>query len=296
MYLWYAFIFMLCLMNQIDCDKISIENVKRYYLIGIEMVCAVTIYQIVCFKIGLPFDELFRQNPHGNIQGTRIYGPCIEASMLAYYLLTALPLCIRSKKARSLLLLGIVILLGIYSFSSTFLLGFGVWIMVELFILIRQNKMKLPIRTTRIIIAGSIVVALVASIYSNYLLYSIEKLIKTLTSQNISGSERTKSFFLLMSAFRAAPLTGVGFGTCRGNDLLSTWFAEIGIIGMVLLGTYLVWVISQKSKVENKVAVILVWVSMFVSVCEPYNLFIWILMAMATSKMGIEEKIIDDKN
>ncbi len=280
-YLWFCYISFLLFSVHLNDDQKIIDDFIHYYLIGGVLVCIVCFYQIFCFKTGLPFDELFRQNLHGNVQGVRIYGPCIEASMLCYYLVTILPFCFQRKSWWSLILLIAIIGLGIYSFSSTFIFGLGMWIIFEATYTLRARKMKMSSKKIRMIIIGYILVITSLFVFGDYVEYALEKLLITINQENISGIQRSYSFRLLVNAFIKSPILGIGFGTCRGNDLFSTWLAELGVIGVGLLITYLLGKLFRtKARWNLKAANALVWIVMLVSVPEPYNLFVWLLLSL----------------
>ncbi len=280
-YLWFSYISFLFFSVYFSGTKSRINDFISYYLVGASLVCIVCFYQIICFRTGMPFDELFRQNLHGNVQGARVYGPCIEASMLCYYLVTVLPLSIRRKRWWSFVLLIATIGLGIYSFSSTFIVGLGVWIILEFIHALKIGKLKLSSKKIMMILTGYISTIIVLLVCGDHVIYALEKLLITISQKNMSGIQRSYSFELLIDAFMKSPVLGIGFGTCRGNDLFSTWLAEVGFVGIGLLIIYF----SEKLFVKNatwkfKVAIILVWLVMLISVPEPYNLFIWFLLSI----------------
>lgn len=280
-YLWFCYVSFSLFSVQLNNDQQKIDKYINLYLIGAVLVCIVCLYQIVCFKTGMPFDKLFRQNPHGNVQGSRIYGPCIEASMLCYYLITVLPLCIRKKNWLSFLLMIVIISLGVYSFSSSFIVGFLIWLIFEFLFVLRTGKIKASSKKIKMILMGYILAIISLFIFGDYIGETLEKLSITLNHGNISGIQRSYSFKLLIGAFMKTPILGVGFGTCRGNDLFSTWLAEVGIVGITFLIIYLFGKIFQtKAELDIKVANVLVWIVMLISVPEPYNLFIWFLLSL----------------
>lgn len=292
-YLWFSYASFILFSVYSDGDQKKIDTVINYYLYGAALVCIICFYQIVCFKTGMPFDKLFRQNIHGNVQGTRIYGPCIEASMLCYYLLTVLPLSIRKKDWKAFVLLIAVVSLGVYSFSSTFIVGFGIWIIFEFVHALKKGKIKVSSKEIKMITVGYTIMVIVLFAFENHVEYAFEKLLTTVIQGNISGIQRNYSFKLLMKAFMKSPILGVGFGTCRGNDLFSTWLAGVGVVGGSLLTVYLFKQLFRKKAEWNiKVANALVWFVMLLSVPEPYNLFVWLLLALidASHAYRIEQK------
>lgn len=299
LYLWFSYISFLFFSAYFSSMQNKIDDFINFYLVGAALVCCVCFYQIVCFKTGMPFDELFRQNLHGNVQGARVYGPCIEASMLCYYLVTVLPLSIRRKSWWSFILLVATIGLGVYSFSSTFIVGLVIWIILEFIHALKTGKFKLSSKKIMMIIAGYVSTIIVLLVYGDHVTFALEKLLITISQKNMSGIQRSYSFKLLIAAFVKSPVLGIGFGTCRGNDLFSTWLAEVGFAGFIFLTFYFSEKLFLKKATWNiKVANVLVWIVMLISVPEPYNLFIWFLLSILDAdhdyinrKIEVHEKI-----
>lgn len=281
LYLIFCFLFYLGLLTYVNPNKELKNGVAKYYVYGLIFTCVVTTYQVIALRYSFPFDEIFRQCVHGNVQGNRIYGPCIEASMLAYYLVASLPITVRL--ANPVLKYGLclwILAIGIYSYSSSFVLGAVLWVVMELIMAIKQRKVRIRKYTLYGLIA-LFVVGVFASIYLNdYIAYAFKKLFDTINGRNISGTNRSANFLSLMGTFSFSPLFGVGFGSARGTDLLSTWLACVGLFGTLLIFLYIIdSLIKSKAHKSVKMSVIIVWSVMLVSVPEPYNLFVWVLMA-----------------
>lgn len=283
LYLWFCFVFYIFYVDHLGTIK-SIEGYERnivFFILGVSLVCIVTIYQIIAFRYDLPFDVLFRQSVHGNVQGSRIYGPCIEASILCYYLVSALPICIRWKKRKGAFAVTIAaIIIGIYSFSSTFLVGMTIWVVLEAAYRYLEHKPIFKKRNVLAFLIGSVVVCILGVIYNRYLTFAFQKILNTLGAKNQSGMERSRSFILLLNVFFCSPVFGVGFGSCRGTDLLSTWLSALGVIGIAPFLIFMIVMMDRKVDDKSiKNANIILWIVMLISVPEPYNLFVWILLA-----------------
>ena len=285
--LCYFFYFYIYNLIKSDTRKDLINKIVHYYCLGVIVVCLLCVYQIIAFKLNLPFDSIFRDSILGNIQGTRIYGPCGEASMLAYYLLSGLPLLIRVDWNKVLRMLSVVFCIGIgvISFSSTFFVGFMFWIAIEgcfnknkIIFFIKKHMLTFIIITT---IAVVTIVGLYDVIYE-YLGKAILKFIDTINLVNESGNERWNVFMDMINVAAEYPITGIGFGSSRSKDLFSTWFANIGFVGMGLLFVYLAKILKKDVGKYNfmKLSIFLVWISMMISVPEPYGLFVWLFLAI----------------
>jgi hypothetical protein len=272
-------------------------GIKRLYVISVILVCMITLYQIVAYNTGMPFDVIFKMGLHGEKSGDifwdkRISGPCLEASMLAYYIVPALPVTARLKnKFMAYAVTGILIMLGFVSVSSTFLTGAALWVFLEGIFLLKSGRVSKKIKNNILIFFSCTVVLILVLIISGKLQSMIERIMLSQTSfqqkiykQNTSGKSRSETFFLLLKAFSKSVLFGVGFGSCRGKDLLSTWLADIGILGCGSMFAFVYSGIKNRgAPAEWKLATILVWFCMLVSVPEPYNLFIWIIMGIMMS-------------
>lgn len=285
-----AFFFLLC--SYLNEDK-RCEELYNWYIGGILLVIVITIYQILAYSLNIPYDVIFRMGVHNRDKtqlifwDKRISGPCLEASMLGYYLVPSIAICFHSiKPYRKYMMTGLLLIFGVLSGSSTFFVGVALWVLLEFVERMLKNNTRTNIRTMTVIGACVAVVFLlfITGRFNGIILkvsFLINSFVEKLHIQNLSGTERIGAFLLLFNAFLHFPIIGVGFGSSRGKDLLSTWLANTGILGMSFLFMFLTKVISMaKEHVEIRQAIILVWACMFVSVAEPYNLFIWVLMAL----------------
>lgn len=307
MYLMFVFAFFVFLSGYMSKDSDRKDNVYKAFVFGIFVIAAVTLYQIIAYRLDLPFDPIFKTAMLRDAPSTfkektifwdkRISGPCLEASMLAYYLVAALPVSWRISNIKSKYILTVyLIIVGIITKSSTFLVGFALWIILEMIFYVHNNG--LIIITHRkihkdilVLYVGAILVwGACAAFLSNadnvgsVLLNAIEAFGSKLRVENQSGQERLEAFQILMKAFKESPLLGVGYGSTRGKDLFSTWLSDIGLIGMGTFCVFMFRVLKANISHTNdqfRIATMLVWGCMLVSVPEPYNLFIWIIMALA---------------
>lgn len=302
-YLFFVAVFFIFLSGYMNKKREAEDTVYRAYIVGVVLFCAVTVYQIIAYKFELPFDSVFktaliRDNLSDNLNkqiywDKRISGPCLEASMLAYYIVPSLPLCtkIKSWKLRYFLI-PCLFFIGLLSLSSTFLVGVVCWMLLEFILYLRKkpnlvfSKRKLDCLILSAILLFMFLI-LLNSTFDILTLFvkGINALVLKLNKGNISGQERYESFTILMEAFLGSPLFGVGFGSVRGKDLFSTWLADVGVVGMTVLVVFLFFVIrsaAERGRRQYLVATVLVWLCMFISVPEPYNLFVWIIMALSS--------------
>lgn len=264
----------------------EVEKIINIYFWGVYIVCLVTIYQIFAFKYNLTFNDIFRNGIHGNIQGTRIYGPCGEASMLAYYLITGLTICWRAKAKiiHRVVCFIMLLVLGIMSYSSTFFVGAIIWIICEAYYILRKHtfSQKQILYGIVFVCFAVLLILIITNVLSESLEKTFDQFVTKLERRNFSGQERSETFRMMSLIGLKYPLFGIGFGSSRSKDLFSTWLANTGVLGMVIVLVFLGNLLMTKSESMKhiKIATILVWACMFISVPEPYNLFVWLFPAI----------------
>lgn len=289
-------------------EEKNYRQIYEAYMWGVVITCLITMYQLAAYAWDLPFDPIFKMGLHRKFGplifwDKRVSGPCLEASMLAYYIVPALPLCIRDR--RPWVRYGVtafLLLVGVRSGSSTFLVGAALWLVLEAVRLLerapRQFRTKLGVCVAA---AGLLVLAVLPTGKGSAALSKVgdlvDKFMEKVQMKHLSGVERSEAFALLIRAFLRSPVLGVGFGSSRGKDLLCTWLANTGLVGMTLLAFFLYKSFRQAGKNRGLMfACITVWFCMFASVAEPYNLFIWILMALAARHEGGKDYGIQGRN
>lgn len=254
-------------------------NLLKSFKWGFYAVLLVCVYQFFAFRFGWEFDYFFRQSVHGNVQGTRLYGPCDEASMLCYYLVPAMLIVFQTKAGwQDSVALLFATGIGVITKSSTFLIGFILFFIAIIPSLIANLGKRHSFSWWLIRIIVLLVIAAAAMLFFRSEIFEIINLfIEKLKQGNQSGQERFSAMFEMIKVGLKYP-TGVGFGSARSKDLFSTWFCNIGIIGMLL---YIVFLFSflrnakRNKQLSKALPYLIVVVLMFISVPEPYNFFIW---------------------
>lgn len=113
--------------------------------------------------------------------------------------------------------------------------------------------------------------------------------IEKLKMQNTSGFDRWDSFHSSMTFFSELhPLNmlfGVGFGTIRSTDFLSTLLVNCGIVGFVLFSFMFLWPVLKLGRgykeMGLKSIVIIQYVTMMISVSEFSYLPTWLFLGIA---------------
>ena len=303
MYLIYCFIFYIAMTDYLKQNTEEMKNAINYLIIGVVVVAVLGIYQELAYIFNLPFDIIFRSNVNGNVQPygsfVRIYSTTIEPSMLAYYLVAMLALIISIPEENikhKYLIIALILLVGFGSTSSTFLLGLVTTAIILIFNVIteknkanKERNKNILKRSLIVLLIGFICLAVIYIINSDIVTNIFTGLIQKITRSNLSGQERSSAFINHLIIGLQFPILGIGFGTVRSKDLLSTWICNIGILGTGIFIYYLIDLIKKLRKNKSNIAygvanfIIVVFICAFVSVPEPYNLFIWFMLAMGES-------------
>ena len=298
LYLLFDFVFLNALLAfQNDAHrKAQFVRVFKAGLLCVELICC---YQIIAFSLDLPFDILFRQSVHGNVQGMRLYGPCVEASMLCYFLVPAIAIVFQNRRnAFDFFLITLATVLGVLTRSSTFLLGgtaLGLCAIPSVInFFLREHSMQVWKNVTLVLVG----VVCVASVMFREMMETVSSFIEKLELGNDSGQERFESFLHMAWLGIQYPL-GVGYGTSRSKDLLSTWLCNIGMVGLTLFILYCVSVVhraARHKRISAALPFLLTIVLMFISVPEPYNLFVWYFIFYAvTTRKPAEVSLIGER-
>ena len=303
MYLIYCFIFYNAMADYLKQNTQEIKNTIKYMIIGVVVVAVLGLYQELAYIFNLPFDTIFRSNVNGNVQPygsfVRIYSTTIEPSMLAYYLVAMLALIISIPEENikhKYLIIALILLVGFGSTSSTFLLGLVTTAIILIFNVItekneanKERNKNILKRSLIVLVIGLICLAVIYIINSDIVTNIFTGLIQKITRSNLSGQERSSAFINHLIIGLQFPILGIGFGTVRSKDLLSTWICNIGILGTGIFVYYLIDLIRKLRKNKSNIAygvanfIIVVFICAFVSVPEPYNLFIWFMLSMGES-------------
>ncbi len=279
-YLFFDLLFLNALLR-FKNDAAMGRKLLKVFKWGFYAVVLVCLYQLVAFRLDLPFDALFRQGIHGNVQGTRLYGPCIEASMLCYYLVPAIFVTLQnSAKWWEYIFVGIACVLGISSMSSTFLIGIILVILCEIPSIV--SSLCRPHTNTFwvCVMAVPLIVVLCLFAFGGDFTKIFRLLFDKLNQKNVSGMERTDTLKTMTLLGVRYPF-GLGFGSSRSNDLFSTWLCNVGVVGMcIYLGFLLKYALeaAKKKRLSRVLPFLITNLLMMISVPEPYNLFVWFLL------------------
>lgn len=309
MYLIFCFVTYWFIKDKLNYERGLIEKSLKVYFWGAFIICLLGIYQIISSELNFPFDQLFRSGIHKLSQKGRMYSVASEPSMFAFYTVPTMALLLFSsdiiKGLRQKILIIILFISSVFSTSSTFLFG----ILVFILLFIKRNFIRLNITKKNLkyikwfsIIAVFSIPLLIIIISNNDFVYEvlIQGTIDKILIKNISGIERFESFILMIKATFNSPLLGLGFGSSRSKDLFSTWLANTGIIGLGFFILYIINIYRNLNKayrlsgvlvIEGYIYFIAILVlCAFVSVPEPYFLFIWINFSIIESYISVYKR------
>lgn len=270
-------------------SEIIIKILDASYIIGIIL----ALLQLI-----LPSSlctEVFRNSVHVTYRnaGARISGSFGEPS---FFSLVCTPFfcgyfykLVNKFSVKYLLFCTLFILVVVNNQSSAAILGIcvGIAFIIFLNLILRTKRLKRSYLITFIFVL--IIVSLNVLWLQDEIKILYKIMISKLNGEGISGSERLYSFRYHLNLFLTHPmifLFGVGYGTIRSFDLLTTWACEVGIIGLCLYFFpifYLCWKLLKK-RTENTLTLlinIVVYNSiLFISTCEIVFLQIWIMYGL----------------
>ncbi|WP_050183308.1 hypothetical protein [Domibacillus robiginosus] len=272
------------------------------------VICFIGIYEMIAKFLNLPYTEIFR-NFSGVVIYTnyRISSVAHEPSMFAYCIIICAALMCFHNSSNTLLRKNknkfflFIILVGLFSTSTTFLLGF-------LILLFYASNDYVNTKKLNMFASAKFYFSILGIAFSGYWLLNIPfikektvgRAVETLTFSNFSGADRIEKVIHHLDAFTYSPILGLGFGTTRSYDAFTTILCNLGIIGMLIFILYVFTSIRKINKVKrgsNKdiakslQAAFICWLIMFmISVPEMYFIYLWILFALIEVTIATQKK------
>lgn len=309
LYLFFCFLVYFFAKNFLQRKKGREEMIKKtinIQIFSLLFVCIFGLYQVLAYHFHITPINIFNQREGvyvskafmGGFYRTNSVMP--EPSMLAFYLCPMIIFILfLSKdylKINKNFLLVITLLTGIFTISTSFL--FGILIIVFIlsieFLKFLKRKYLFNISISFkefalvfILTIGVIILLFYFKLIERGLLI-LKSSIEKLKIENFSGKERIDKFLTGIRILKESNMLGVGFGTYRSTDLLSTFLANIGIVGFLLFLIYVLYsLIRTKKKIEiSNLAkpyffyFITLFAIALISVPELYFLFIWLNLAI----------------
>lgn len=282
LYLTYCLIIYIITIYIIEKFKINLKDFFKIYKKSFYIVCVFCLFEIIFYKIGRmkEFNEIFKMNESILIQGygnfLRVSGPNGEPSMFSIYLLTSIGIFYFFNQNKELIL---SIFLGVLTTSTSFIIGLLFYFIIDVFFLRDRKLFK--------ILFGIVLICISIKILT-WSYPVMEKLfieiVDKIKGQGVSGNDR---MFNILSHLKVSisinPFLGIGYGVARSKDLLTTWLVNIGYFGVIFFIVAL-----GKSTLKNKylgTILLTVFVVEFISVPEPYFLYLWCLWGVLDSNI-----------
>lgn len=280
---------------------ISPKKVFVVLTVSYVLVCVLALLQLV-----LPVElvtELYRNSTHVMYahQGARISSTFNEPSMLSLFI--APLFCVYVYRFMTglswsaLLLAGLGLTVAVFNNSSSFVVGMLFGFLACLFLM--AVSLKKTARFSRKAIIGFALVSLAALfvVGSNEFGQIFSTFVGKIGGEGVSGNDRLFSFFHHFQVFLEHPFVGIGFGTVRSTDLLTTWLAELGVVGFAFYMVPLVLLVGRLAArfetlaIETAIYIVAYVGILFVSVPEPYYVFGWIVIGLGFHLVRSRESV-----
>jgi hypothetical protein len=276
------------------------------------------IYQLLCnfFKLNFPY-WLFNNNigySQGYMQTVenikRINSIATEPSMYSFFLLMIIPILLTLKINKNKIFNQRVITIFLYlsiieillTTSSTGYVGLSIFMTIYILYyflngMISKEKNYQNSFNKLIIIIIFITILSVILLYTYITLFGLNNLTNALTSltinkfNNISGQERLKGFINGLSLFINYPVLGVGYGSNRTYDLVTTILSNTGILGfstflmIIIIAIRILIKYNKTAKKDNKLIAIGLLFSLLnavfgfmISIPDLIFLYFWIIL------------------
>ncbi|MGN1306018.1 MAG: O-antigen ligase family protein [Oscillospiraceae bacterium] len=236
--------------------------------------------------------ELFRNssNVGYRIDGARISGPFNEPSMLALvctpFFCGYLYRLINKFSFKYLLYAALFLAVMLNNQSSSAVLGVFVGVILIVFVNLFDYKKKFRNKDLVWILIVLLSILIFAVFASSLIGDTISMTLQKLNGEGRSGSERLYSFVHHMNIFLDHFFLGIGYGTVRSFDLLSTWACEVGIIGLLLYFVPIITLCFKLFKLKSVqsiqllINIVVYNAILFSSACEVSFLQIWIIYGL----------------
>lgn len=311
MYLFFMYVIFVVLVDIMKNEKFSEDDF--YFMIKSALILTIVL-AILQYMIPIDtFNNLFRTG-HSNNQTMngviRLTAATMEASILGFMALP-MTLYILSRLFKKFKLSDLIIFLIMFTIllstkSSTFIIGLITGIIL-LFIIgiskvLKKNKVRrshlLTISLAFFIFSIAFIICIKYKIFialKDLIIFSIEKI----KGEGISGNERLFAFKHHINIFKNNFIFGVGFGTVRSYDLLSTWLSELGLVGCSAFFIFNLSILRKLiKKIKNYRLIIIICLNLFmmlISVPEPYFIFTWVYYAYGVYLVDNNMEIVKNK-
>jgi hypothetical protein len=282
---------------------------EKYFFIGAGLLAFYGIYEVIYFLIFGERGDFLSNRIVGNVEFARIDGlfQIINIGKISImrlksltgepsmYSFTILPFCIYAFHTERYKIAALLFSTLVLSTSTTAILG------IMLYIFFNTIFMKVTKKWLNGIFI--LIVAILGFIFffleDLQILYQTQ-VINKITLQNFSGTYRFESFIRHLNYYITdmnlwSQLVGLGFGTVRSTDLVSTLLINTGIIGFFIFTIAFFYPIFKlKNNYRNngiKISLIVIYVTAMISVPEFGYLSVWIFLGIAYHQLNFERQL-----
>lgn len=227
----------------LDTGKIGTSDLLNWLDAGLVVVIVVAFLQLVVPAEIL--NEFIRNSVHTGYKsvGARLSSTFQEPSMLSLYLVPMMGMHVirfayqpNAKSAVLVLLSLVVCLMNNSSSAALGLIVLPVFVSVWLFVHANSARVSAIVFVAVCIVMVVLTVSASLGAFDNF----VSTLLSKLGGEGVSGSIRSYNAALAADVFLGHPIIGVGWGTVRSEALLTTWLAELGLVGAVLFAKSLI--------------------------------------------------------
>ena len=216
---------------------VFVDDVIGWLEAGLVLVLAIALLQQF---MSVDFmNTYFRNSAHTgyNWNTSRLSSTFSEPSFLSLYIsplvaLVGVRMVYRSTLKGAVLIVG-SLLLCLQNQSSSAVVGVAIAaVVVTAVFLGRSLKVRVPhaIYLVVIVAIAACTFAALAGAFDSIVSSALSKL----SGEGNSGTLRSQAFNHMMGVFADNFVLGIGYGTVRSYDLVSTWLSELGIVGCAL--------------------------------------------------------------
>lgn len=233
------------------------------------------------FGDGIVNPAQFQTLSVAGVRVSRFVSATGEASM---YVFSVLPFCIYFTYYRAYALTMILLLSLALTLSGSFVIGLAIWGVCHLFL--TKQRIRAAVVIVIILLIAFIIIP------DDIIEYFIKEAVADkINQENHSGIERTENFINHIQYFWSLPflvkIFGLGFGVVRSTDWFSTLFVNTGVVGFVTFTFLFIYPIVKltASDLGLRVALIVTYIIMMVSVAEYAYPSLWLLIGMAYQRL-----------
>jgi len=288
-------------------------NWDKHIFIGAVFLAFYGIYEIIYFIIFGERGDFLSNRMVGSGEFTRLDGLfqiiSIEGINImrlksltgepSMYSFTILPFCIYAFHTNSYKIAYFLFATLLLSTSTTAILGITLYFLaIPIFGHVTKTWLY------RMFIIITIIIIMILIFNKEMMDFYQTQILSKLTLQHVSGAGRFSSFIKHLTYYYQLnfwhQLVGIGFGTIRSTDLISTLLVNTGIIGFLTFTfAFFYPVFRLKNNHRNngiKISLIVIYITAMISVPEFGYLSVWIFLGIAYHQLNYERLLHINSN